>query len=195
MFKDNKYLIPIMLIVGVIIWIMGGTLAYWNWQSSTGQKTEVTFTVGSDFSCGINGGGSITTRDRRLVPTDCTNSTYAIKKEVTTSITNTGSSAVKMNLNLKVDHIDTAFSESENLRYALTTESNSCTAGIISTGTFTSKSDGDEIALLHNVTQTGTYYLYVWLDKAETNSATMDKNLDLSLTGDCTNNEEVSSCL
>ena len=50
MFKDNKYLIPIMLIVGVIIWIMGGTLAYWNWQSSTGQRTEVTFTVGSNFS-------------------------------------------------------------------------------------------------------------------------------------------------
>ena len=43
-FKRKETLIAI-IIVGVIVWILGGTLAYWNWQSSNTQKTEVTFTV------------------------------------------------------------------------------------------------------------------------------------------------------
>lgn len=33
------------MVLAVVFTIMGGTLAYWNWQSSTAQKTEVTFTV------------------------------------------------------------------------------------------------------------------------------------------------------
>ena len=75
--KQDKvfYLITILTIVFTII---GGSFAYWSWQSTNAEKTNVTFTVGSTFSCSADGGGNIT-NNVYFVPTDCTNSTYAIQ--------------------------------------------------------------------------------------------------------------------
>ena len=145
--KDNKYLIPIMLIVGVIIWILGGTLAYWNWQSSTAQKTEVTFTVGSNFSCGANGGGNIT-NSTYFAPTTCTNSTYALKRTITTSITNNSSDPVYMDLWLNINSIGTGLSNSDNFMYALTTDENSCSNNVVASGNFKGLSQNDKVELL-----------------------------------------------
>ena len=44
----------------IVFTIAGSTLAYWSWQTSEAQKTEVTFTVTKDFECAADGGGSIT---------------------------------------------------------------------------------------------------------------------------------------
>ena len=189
MFKDNKYLIPIMLIVGVIIWIMGGTLAYWNWQSSTAQKTEVTFTVGANFSCGANGGGNIT-NSTYFAPTTCTNSTYALKRTITTSITNNGSEPVYMDLWLNINSIDTGLSNSDNFMYALTTDENSCSNNVVASGNFKGLAKDDKVELLSGVTTASTYYLWIWLDAAETSQSTMNQSVNLSLGGSCTNNTE-----
>ncbi len=47
----NKKTLIIIAVFGLVIAIVGGTLAYWRWQSSEAQKTVVNFTIGSDFSC------------------------------------------------------------------------------------------------------------------------------------------------
>ena len=183
--KDNKYIIPVLIVISVILVIIGSTFAYWNWQSTSAQKTNITFTTGANFSCSADGGGSITNTNY-FVPTDCTNTTYAIKREITTNITNSGSNPVYMDMWLNVDDIDTGLSNSQNFKYALTNSSSSCTTGVIAQGNFYGKTDGDTIQLLDDVSTAGTYYLYVWLDSAETDLSTMNQSVSLSLGGECT---------
>ena len=38
---------------------MGDSLAYFTWQTSEAEKTNVTFTVEKQFSCSADGGGNI----------------------------------------------------------------------------------------------------------------------------------------
>ena len=74
--KDNRKSIQILVILTIIFTIMGGSLAYWNWTTTEEQKTNVVFTVGSNFSCAADGGGDISSDDIGLVPTTCTDSEY-----------------------------------------------------------------------------------------------------------------------
>ena len=178
------------MVLAVVFTIMGGTLAYWNWQSSTAQKTEVTFTVGSNFSCGANGGGNLTS-NAYFAPTTCDNSTYALKRTITTSITNNGTDPVYMDLWLNVVSMGEGLRNSDNFKYALTTSESSCTTGVEASGTFKGKANGSKVELLSGVTSGSTYYLYIWLDAAEESQSTMNQSVNLTLGGSCTN--EVSS--
>ena len=185
--KEKKALV-IFIALGVIFTILGATFAYWNWQSTAAQKTNVTFTTGANFSCSADGGGNITNTNY-FVPTDCTNSTYAIKRTITTSITNSGSNPVYLDMWLNINSIGTGLSNSNNFKYALTTSSSSCTTGVVSQGSFNGKVTNDKIQLLDDVSSAGTYYLYVWLDAAETSPSTMNQSVSLSLGGECTDQE------
>ena len=178
------------MVLAVVFTIMGGTLAYWNWQSSTAQKTEVTFTVWTNFSCGANGGGNLTS-NAYFAPTTCDNSTYALKRTITTSITNNGTDPVYMDLWLNVVSMGEGLRNSDNFKYALTTSESSCTTGVEASGTFKGKADGSKVELLSGVTSGSTYYLYIWLDAAEESQSTMNQSVNLTLGGSCTN--EVSS--
>ena len=182
----NKKIITVLVVLGIIFTIMGSTLAYWTWQSTNAQKTDITFTVASNFSCGVNGGGNIT-NSAYFAPTDCTNSTYAIQKTITTSITNNGSDPVYMDLWLNVVSIGSGLSNSQNFKYALTTDSTSCTNGVQASGNFYGKTNGSKVNLLSDVTSGSTYYLYIWLDAAETSTSTMNQSVNLTLGGECTN--------
>ena len=184
----DKRIISIFIILGVIIAILGGTLAYWSWSSTNAQKTNITFTTGANFSCSADGGGNITNTNY-FVPTDCTNSTYAIKRTITTSITNSGSNPVYLDMWLNINSIGSGLSQSNNFKYALTTSSSSCTTGVVSQGNFNGKVANDKIQLLDDVSSAGTYYLYVWLDAAETSPSTMNQSVSLSLGGECTDQE------
>ena len=99
--KDRKVL-TIIIVLAIVFTILGGTLAYWSWTSNNTQKTNVTFTVGANFSCSADGGGTITNTSY-FVPTECTNSTYAIQKTITTSITNSGNEPVYLDMWLTVN--------------------------------------------------------------------------------------------
>ena len=182
--KDKRVII-IFIVLGVIIAILGGTLAYWSWTSNNTQKTNITFTTGANFSCSADGGGNITNTNY-FVPTDCTNSTYAIKRTITTSITNSGSNPVYMDMWLNIDSIGSGLSNSNNFKYALTTSGTNCTTGVVSHGNFNGKVANDKVNLLSEVSSAGTYYLWVWLDAAETSSSTMNQSVSLSLGGTCT---------
>ena len=190
--KDkNKLIITIVAITLAAIVIVGATYAYWSWTTATNQQTNVTFRVTSDFSCGADGGGSITSQQKTLAPTTCTNPNFAFQKPIVVKPTiNANGKTIYMDLYLKVNSIGTYLSQSQYFKYALTTDSQSCTNGLVSSGTFQGATTNTEIRLLHNKSYSATtndpYYLYIWLDKDETNNNTQNQPFDISLTGTCT---------
>ena len=69
-------------IFAIISLFFGGSLAYWQWTTNTEQRTNIVLTVAPTFMCEADGGGNISSEEKYLVPTDCTNSDYAIKREI-----------------------------------------------------------------------------------------------------------------
>ena len=112
----KKKLLIVLGVLTVAFTIMGATLAYWNWTSSS--NTLVTFTVTSNFSCSADGGGDITSSDVMLAPASCTNETYAIKREITVNLTTNGS--IWMDLWLNVNSIGEHLADTQYFKYALT---------------------------------------------------------------------------
>ncbi len=185
----NKRVSIILVVLSLIFVIVGSTFAYFTWQTSENEKTNVVFTVTGDFSCAADGGGNITSNDITLAPCECTNSKYAIKREVkvTPTITKSGKT-IYMDLWLTINSIGTGLTNSNNFRYALTTSADSCD-NPVSSGTFTGKATNNRVRLLsskeYSSTTTDTYYLWIWLDKEETSSDTMNQTFSLSLGGSC----------
>ena len=189
----NKRMLTILLIYVVVFGFVGGTLAYWNWESSEGQKTEVVFTLESDLSCAADVGGSISPENVPLAPTTCTDTTHAIKRELIVKPTIFGNVGVSMDLWLDVNSLASELSASQNFRYALTTSDTSCTEGFVSEGTFNGLTTNDKVDILtqkyYSQTLEDTYYLYIWLDAAETNLNTAGKSFNFTINGECTNRE------
>ena len=189
--KEKKIAITL-FILAIVFTIMGSTLAYWSWQTSVNDQTNVTFTVTAGFSCSGDGGGSITSQQKMLAPTSCTNENYAFQREVTTNVTNNRDGSVYMDLWLDVTTIGEGLSNSENFRYALTEQANDCEHNILAEGTFNGVVDGGRVTLLEETeypsSGNNTYYLYVWLDAAEESSSTQNQPFNISLGGQCSDN-------
>ena len=189
----NKRIITVLMILTIVFTITGGTLAYWAWRTTDAQKTNITFTITSDFSCSADGGGNITSGSVKLVPTVVSNTTTAnyIKREVKVNPTlNTVDKTIHMDLWLDIITLSSGLSNSVNFRYAFTTSSTSNTEGVVSSGNFYGKVANDKVILLRSKDYTSTtmetYYLWIWLDAAETDSATMNQNFNMKLGGECT---------
>ena len=191
----NRNILTILLVLTIIFTIMGGSLAYFTWQTSEAQKTNVTFTVEKQFSCSADGGGNIT--GANFAPTDSCTGSYALKRTIKSMPQITGTKTIYMDLWLDINEIGTGLTNSNNLKYALTTSSTSCTTGVVSSGTFNGATKNSEILLLsgHEYTKsiTDTYYLYIWLDSAETSTETMNQSFNVSLNGKCTDDTQASS--
>ena len=188
----KKKIVGVLITLTIIFTVMGSTFAYLSWSSSEEQKTQVTFTKEAGYSCSANGGGNITEGDVVIAPTDCTTGKHVIKREITVnpSITDINM-PIYMDLWLNVNSMGTGLSNSNNFKYSLTTSSTNCETDVVSTGTFTGKTTGDKVTILsgntYTSTTTETYYLYIWLDKEETSSDTMNQSFSLSLGGSCSN--------
>ena len=188
---NNKKTISILMIFTIIFTVIGGSLAYWSWNTSEAQKTNVVFTINKDFSCAVDGGGNITSSNVKLAPTTCTDTARAIKREVKVTPTiNRDGLTIYMDLWLDVNVMGSGLSASNNFKYVLTTSGTSCEEGtIVSSGTFTGTNTGSKVKLLsgkdYSSSTTDTYYLYVWLDTAEESSTTMNQAFSLSLNGSC----------
>ena len=192
----NKNLIIILIMLTITFTIMGGSLAYYNWQTSESQKTELTFTIDKKMSCSADIGGTISSNDTHLMPDNCTG-THAIKRTLTTRTQTINNNSIYMDLWLDINEIGTGLSNSNNFKYALTTSDTSCETGLVTSGTFTGTSQGDKIELLssneYNGSTTNTYYLYIWLDSAETSTETQSQSFSLSLNGECSDSQIVYS--
>ena len=195
--EKNKKTLILIAMFGLIIAIIGGTLAYWNWQSTEEQKTVVNFTISGDFSCAADGGGDITSGTINLIPTEVNDNTTAnyIKREVKVmpTINKTGK-IIYMDLWLDIKKIDSGLSGSSNLMYVLNTSSTDKDTGVIISGNFGGLAKNNRVRLLtdkdYNSTTTETYYLWIWLDAAETSSDTMNQSFELSLNGSCVDQKE-----
>ena len=185
--NNNKYLIPVLLIGAVIALIIGSTFAYWSWASNNSDKTNVAFTVASNFSCSADGGGDIVPGNAGLAPTTCNNNQYAVKRTITLNATSPD--ILSLNMWLNVNSMDTELRNSNNFKYTLVPSGMNCNDGVHYT--FGSTISNNKVMLLDGVTQnktsTTTYDLYIWLDAAETNNNTQNKTFNLSLGGECTN--------
>ncbi len=192
--NNEKKIILILIILASLFTILGGTLAYWNWQSAAGEGTVISFTLsGSGFTCSADGGGNITSNDVTLAPAPCTDPNLAIKRLVTVNVNNTSGQTVYLNMDLKVNSISTNLAASQNFKYAITTNANSCTTGVINEGTLNGAAANSTFPLLVNKQYQTTnnndpYYLYIWLDSVESNPNTMNQSFDLTLSGQCSNN-------
>ena len=196
--ERNKKTMIIIAVFGLVIAIVGGTLAYWRWQSSEAQKTVVNFTIGSDFSCAADGGGDITSGSINLIPTEVNNTTTGnyIKREVKVMSTiSTDGKTIYMDLWLDIKSISANLSSSNNLMYILNTSGTDKDTGVITSGNFNGKSTGDKIELLsskeYSATVTETYYLWIWLDAKETSSSTMNQSFSLALNGSCADDNSI----
>lgn len=192
--NDSKRVIIILIVYALILGcIASGTLAYLNWENSDDQRTIVEFTLRKDFSCFATVSGSIEPSNVLLAPTTCTNSTHAIKRQIDLTAELYGELDVYMDLWLEINSIDSELAATSNFKYALTTNANSCTTGVVTSGTFNGLSAGDTIDFFvqrqYTQTTTDIYYLYVWLDAAETSTNVMNKTFRLSINGMCENSE------
>ena len=189
----NKKIIIVLMILIIVFTIMGGTLAYWSWRTTDEEKTNVTFTLESDFSCSVSGGGNINPGEKVLIPT-LVSDEYAdnyIKRTVTVSPTiNTEGKTIYMDLWLDIKTLGTGLSNTDYFRYSFTTGSSSPDDGVVYSGNFRGLVKNNRVKLLldkeYTSTTTETYYLWIWVDVAETNSDTMNQSFSLSINGNCT---------
>ena len=189
----NKKIIITLSILTLIFTILGGTLAYWRWQTSEEQKTNIVFTLESDFSCAADGGGNITSSDVTLVPTEVNeqNSNNYIKRTVTVTPTiNVADKTIYMDLWLDINSIGTGLSNSDNFMYSFTTTDTSPYQDVVVSGNFKGKQAGDKIRLFteneYSSSNPVVFYLWIWLDAKEESSSTMNQSFSLSLNGSCT---------
>ena len=195
--EKNKKTLILFVIFGIIIMVVGTTLAYFRWQSTEEQKTVVNFTIEGDFSCAADGGGDITSGTINLIPTEVNDTTTAnyIKREVKVmpTITKEGKT-IYMDLWLDIKSISANLAISSNLMYVLNTSSTDKDTGVIISGNFGGLAKNNRIKLFtdkdYSSTTTETYYLWIWLDAEETSSDTMNQSFELSLNGSCVDQKE-----
>lgn len=189
--ERQKLIIAIIAVLAIIVLVGGATFAYWQWSTDTSQRTNVSFTITQSalqdqLSATLQGNG--TTAVSKLAPAACTNSTYALKKEVLINHKNATTrdatvSAVLTLSNFVAPHKpsgSTSITQLSNLKYALTTSSTDCATGVVKEGDFSSLAFGststgasDKVLFTQTFTSTaGTntetpqrYYLWVWIDK------------------------------
>lgn len=187
----------IILIIGILLFeilIAGGTMAYWRWENSDDNETLVNFTIDEFFECSADVGGDITPANVQLAPAMCTSEKNAIKKKLTVYTTAYGDQVVLMDLWLEINTLSSELSATQNFKYAITTDENSCTNNVVASGSFTGKQVGDKVYLFNqknyheSTSEDGEeYWLYIWLDAAETSLSTANKNFKFIINGSCTN--------
>ena len=189
----EKRIITVLMILTIVFTIMGGTFAYWSWRTTDAEKTNITFSITSDFSCSADGGGDITSSDVNLVPTLVSSTTTGnyIKREVKVTPTiNTTGKTVYMDLWLDVKALGSGLTTTDYFRYSFTTGSSSPEDGVVYSGNFRGLVANNRVRLLldkeYTSSVTDTYYLWIWLDAEETDSDTMNQSFHLVLNGSCT---------
>lgn len=182
--KDkNKLILSIVAVVLVIVLIAGGTFAWWTWNSA--NNTDVKFTI-EGGTMTIDGGGNITAQ--KMVPTASCNGSYAIVRTVTVTTVNSTNTSLTAKVNLDLTGLPSAL-KTANMKYFISESSSAaCTTP---TGTFASSGNSMQIATFNvaaattvaETKVTKTYYLYIWLDSAETSTATQGQSFTITYTG------------
>ena len=181
-------LVAVIAIIGIVA---GGTYAF---VTASATATNITQIKTGNLTMTVTGGGNANVS---FMPTTCTNATYAIKKTIVASAVNTSGGSVSFTLGLNPTKLDNGL-KIANMKWALTTSSTSCTTGVVGSGNFANATQGTPFNMIANdsagITQdandktkfTKTYYLYIWLDSAQTDN--VSGGLTVTVTGSVTNN-------
>ena len=200
MYSNNKgrKLIVLLFIFSIIFTILGSTFAYLTWVTSEEQRTTVSFKATGTFSCSARGGASITGSEVSLVPTTCNDSEHVIKKEISTNVRNNTTTSAYMNMWLEIDTLGSYLENNEDFKFVLTTNEDSCTTGVVSSGNFGELVEGDRLLLIEEKefasSKEDAYYLWIWLDASETEIPPMEeetRQFELLLNGECSDKEVV----
>lgn len=181
--KNNvKVILSVVAVLAIIVLVGGGTYAYWSWSTSEDQRTLVTISV-KGATMLIDGGGNISSSDKTLIPTTCTDTTNAIQRKIMVSTENQTNTAMTETLQLDIVNMTAAQgsltdAQKAKLKWTLVeladeTEYNATTwkgcATTTYSGTFEGYDQTDKISLkttniAASTTVTKYYELYLWLD-------------------------------
>ena len=188
----NKKLYITLFALSIIFLGIGGTFAY---LTTSVTATNITQVKAGNLTMTIDGGGNTNVS---FMPAKCT-SEYAIKKTIKATATNTSGGKVSFSIGINATTLGNDFKR-DTMKYALTTEENSCTNGLISSGNFKDAIVGSDIWIVKNdydnITKSGntytkTYYLYIWLDEFETQNLT--GNISVKMVGSSSNNPNLTT--
>ena len=188
----NKKLYITLFALSIIFLGIGGTFAY---LTTSATATNITQIKSGNLTMTIDGGGNANVT---FFPAKCT-SDYAIKKKIVATANNTSGGKVSFSIGINATTLGNDYKRS-TMKYALTTEENSCTNGLISSGNFKDAIVGSDIWIVKNdydnITKSGntytkTYYLYIWLDEFETQNLT--GNISVKMVGSSSNNPNLTT--
>ena len=188
----NKKLYITLFALSILFLGIGGTFAY---LTTSVTATNITQVKAGNLTMTIDGGGNTNVS---FMPAKCT-SEYAIKKTIKATATNTSGGKVSFSIGINATTLGNDFKR-DTMKYALTTEENSCTNGLISSGNFKDAIVGSDIWIVKNdydnITKSGntytkTYYLYIWLDEFETQNLT--GNISVKMVGSSSNNPNLTT--
>ena len=183
----NKKLYISLFIISIMFLCIGGTFAL---ITISMTATNITQIKSGNLIMTISGGGN---QSVSFVPSKCTDEN-TIKRTIIAKTTNTSGGKVSFSIGLNITELSDTYKKN-TVRYALTTNANSCNVGIIAGGNFKDKSAGEDIWLIKNdydnITKSGntytkTYYLYIWLDESETEY--FNGSISVKLKGTTSNN-------
>lgn len=171
---SKKDIILFVSIFCVLALIVGGTYAYWQWESSNTQNPSVVFNTIKDIDEYIYYDGGLS---KFVGNFDASNNhcggkgntiEFYVKSSAPPQMKETGilTATIKMDIN----KIASAISSSNYVKWAVTTgNESSCTTTTLASGTFKGKSSGNTITLLSNLIiseSSSKYTVWVWVDSA-----------------------------
>ena len=188
--KDKKLYITLFTL-SILFLGIGGTFALITTRMTV---TNITQIKSGNLTMTISGGGS---ENVSFVPSECTGEN-TIKKTIVAKTTNTSGGKVSFSIGLNITSLSDTYKK-DTIRYALTTNANSCTDGLIANGSFKDKTVNSDLWLIKNnyddITKSGndytkTYYLYIWLDESE--EEYFDGSISVKLKGTSSNNPSLT---
>lgn len=188
--KGKTLVLSIVGVIATIVIVAGATYAF---ITASATAVNITQLKSGNLTMTVSGGGDT---DVSFMPSTCTDANHAIKKEIVAESINTSGGSVSFTLGLNPTRLDTGLKIS-NLKWALTTSSESCTTDVVASGDFSTVTQGTEFTMIANDSVgiirdtndtskfTKTYYLYIWLDSSQV--ANVDGSLSVTVTGSVTN--------
>ena len=157
--KKKHVIVSVVLLIGAIM--VGSTLAWWTWSTSSNEQTNVVVTVGG-ITINYEDGEDIT--NNNLIPTSTKEK--GISKDITVSSTG----LVYLDLNMAIVTLDSGLKDA-SFKYELYNGND-----LVTGGNFFNSNVGDNIELLKGVEVNSTpttYTLYIWIDGNMDNPNTM----------------------
>ena len=168
----KKYKLYIIIGVCTLILLVGGTLAYYTWKSTSNAVVNAEVCTPEVY---FSGGATVNGTD--MIPV--LSKENGLTKQIELKVDKTCTKGTTMNLYLDLETFPTELADSSFV-YELYKNGTKVTSG-----NFANKQEGSTITLVSNTTVTttkDTYILYIWIDGSQDNPGTMaGKNFSLKL--------------